>query len=283
MMAAPSAVQPTPLPPPPSPLEQRWPLLAGVLAMHLVASLAITFFLRVNDNEDVGLMLGVLFGQITLIAVGTAWAPAPFFVRLASGLVLTTFVALTLGALILRDSGEEESALMFGVVLFAQWLASQAPLWFARAAWGQRIVAPHQEPPGIPGRELQFGLAQLLMLTTLVAAIFGFARWLFSPQAVTNVGDWWEFAALIGLFTIFNTLGPAPTIWAVFARHPGVWLALAALYLTGVAMAEAFAFQAVLGGGSDLSIFAWINAALFFVVAATLLAFRACGFRLQER
>ncbi len=266
----------------PTRLARRWPLLAAVLAAHVLASLLIALVIELDGDEPaVGLVLGVLFAQITLLAVWTAWAPVTFFVRLTSGLLLTGGVALSLAALILRDSQEAEPAVMFGIILFSQWLLAQAPLWFLRATRGQRLVQAEAWDTGESAGELQFGVGQLLILTACVALLLGAARMISPGLADEFRNDWANNLKVLALFASFNLLVPLPAIWAAFARSTLLWLAAAAGYAACVTAAESFAFGALLGPGPDSNIFIWINTPFFLIAVGTLLAFRSCGFQVR--
>jgi hypothetical protein len=258
-------------------------LLFMVIALHLIADLLIGLAFDLdNDQYRTGLLVGVLFGQVTLLAVWTAWAPATFFLRLAGGMMLIGAVAVALAGLILRGGAGHIQAIVFGAILYAQWIASQMPLWMARVFFKQRIVSPTEPAPRAPYREHQFGVGQLLILTACVAAMFGLARWFLTPQLIEEfrgglMGP--SLAWVFVLFAGFNTLAPLPAIWAALSRRWAIWLVLAAVYMAGVAFAEARSFEAVLGPG-PVGLFAWLSVSMFITVAGTLLAVRARGYRL---
>jgi hypothetical protein len=159
---SPLATAPEP-PPGSSTLQRRWPLLAVVLALHLMAILLFAFVIEVRD--DGRMIMGLLFGQIALLAMWTVWAPLSLFLRLASGLLAMGVVTLSLAMYIVRDSRSPDEGFVFGVILFGQWIAAQTPLWLARIAWGQRLAFSDSNHSGSRRRELQFGLSQLLGLT----------------------------------------------------------------------------------------------------------------------
>src|SRR5690606_10710875 len=189
------------------------------------------------------------FAQITLLAVWTAWAPVSLFVRLMTGLLVAGGVAFSLALCILRNTQGAGGAIVFAAILLAQWLVAQIPLWLTRILRGQRI-APFQEClRETTVGELQFGIRQLLILTTCVALLLGAARML-SPDLneLRNDGD---ALILLALFASFNLLVPLPAIWAAFARSAFPWLAASAGYAACVTLAESYAFRIALGSVPD--------------------------------
>ncbi|MBW3595918.1 MAG: hypothetical protein KY475_01435 [Planctomycetes bacterium] len=257
-------------------------ILAVVLSLHAFSDVVIgaaNFFPENSSLLLVPVIWGCVFAQVALAAVWSAWAPASLFRRILAGLAMTAFPAIALTGLYLPNRGSAP-AMVFAAGLFGQWLLLLLTLLFVRFAWGLRLAvagdASNERPAG-----WQFGVAQLLILTACIAVLLGAGRWLLSGSSFSGVG---AMVITVSLLTVFNTMSPLPTIWACFAsagRVP-VWLLLAGIYSVAIAQAETQIFewaqrQPVLRGfltGTQL--------ALFVVTAATLLAVRAAGFRLQR-
>ena len=266
---------------PPSRYPRRR-LLGAVLAMHLAADGAIALIVFV-DNADylVALMLGFVFAQTLLAAVWTAWAPMAFPWRLGSGLLAICFIIFVLTLAIRRSApGDDIGPIVYGVILLIQWALLQMPLWFARAAFGHRL-AFQEGPRRHSGRELQFGVGQLLALTACIAVLLTLARWLYSQGAIEEFGrDWRLFLAVVAILAAFPVLAPLPAIWGAFASRAIASLTVAAVFLAALTIAQWYAFDAVTGDSTELDFFAVMNGSLFLVTAATLLSVRFCGYRL---
>lgn len=262
----------------------RYPRINAALALQLFGNFLIAFVFELQGGGSVvaGLALGFLFGQVTLLAIWTAWAPVSLFLRISSGLLMTGFVSLTLTVSIMRHARPDLTApLLFSTVFFGQWLLSQGPLWLMRWTVGLHIGRAEDPPSGDARRDAQFGVGQLLILTACVAVLLGAARWLFPPEALEAISRDSEALAIAAILATFNTLAPLPAVWACFAsrRAAPMWVAFAAFYVTGLMVAEHYALRQLNPGPMDWFLL-WLHLALIAVVVATLLAFRKYGFRL---
>jgi hypothetical protein len=251
--------------------------------VHLAADAVIAGGMNAQgDDYSVALALGIVFAQVALAAAWTAWAPVSLAWRVGGGLLAIAFVVLMLALAIRETSGGDEiGAMLYGVILLAQWMLSQAPLWLARIGFGHRIV-PWQAGDGPSSRrEMQFGLGQLLALTACVAILLVLARWLYSPESAQELGkDWRMFAAIAAMLAGFQALAPLPAFWAAFAGRTVAWLVAAALFLGIATVAENFALAALTGDTTASGFLAVMQGVVFVTTVATLLAVGRSGYRL---
>ncbi|MCO6455572.1 MAG: hypothetical protein J5I93_09780 [Pirellulaceae bacterium] len=260
----------------------RFHVLGSVLAAALLGDLLIGTVVSSRDEAVAGLVLGLMFCQATLLAVWTALGPVRLFVRAATGLVLTLLLMAAIFFMAKRSTNPVEAWAISGS-LGAQWLAVQVPLWLLRFPFGWSIVDTRRWGH-LPQRgENQFGIAQLMAWTLLVALALGIAR-LVVPDGF-NLGSAranQTAVTILLLLLAFNSLLAWPLVWATLAaRDLVLWLLLAAICGIALTWGENWAFQR-LGPGSDLELFLWLNGCQVVLVGSALLLVRACGFRLQR-
>jgi|GEM_PF-1592643 hypothetical protein len=135
---------------------------------------------RLSEYVGLGYLFGTLFGQTTLAAAWTALGPFPWYVRLA---LATIWLVILWGCLVMNiglHGGPGAMLLLFAGCLLGQWALVQIPLWGLalgyRLHFQHRTEFPQANPlVGTPG-QLQFGIRQLLTLTTIVAIVLAALR-----------------------------------------------------------------------------------------------------------
>jgi hypothetical protein len=203
----------------------------------------------IQETLSIGFFFGSLFAHTTLASAWTALGPAPLVWRLPLSLIWVFSLAVAIQANLLINGGPEAGAIVVGACLFVQWLLMQVPLWTIAVAFGAHLRHTDNLQTAIDPREYQFGIRQLIIVTTIVAIVFGCGR-LVVPQLAEHV----RFTR--GEAPIFIFLGAAavvltlPLLLAALMRRystPGV---LVVLVLIGFATACEMPLLRLLGGGT---------------------------------
>ena len=218
--------------------NRAW-LWSGLL---LVASWALLLFVDTNsggsglqDSITLGYLLGTMFGHATLAAAWTAYGPASLLWRLPLSLIWVTLLAIALGINIGLNAGPEGAHIIVGACCFGLWLALILPLCALAIGFGLRLQHADDVGAAFDPRERQFGIGQLLIVTTIVGLVLGAGRVL-----VTNVDPEVEYKGdtlAIIFLAVASVIVSLPLVLATLLRRLtilGVAIALAVVGLTTV-------------------------------------------------
>jgi hypothetical protein len=232
-----------------------------------------------------GLMMGTLFGQVSLAAAWVALGPLRMIVRLTlSGLWLVAlWLSLAIGAAASGAQPTEMLVLVGGILL--QWILVQIGPWILAAFCGLRIT--HRSELGkLQLSDQQFGIRQLLILTAIVAVLLGGTRFLLTRfQWAQTQPDWAEGLKIFSFLAVANAVLTLPLLAAGLLRRHAV---IASIVAVGFALAlvavEYPAFTLIARGGPPaeelIAIFLWMNATQCAWVLTIVGILRAGGFRL---
>jgi hypothetical protein len=259
--------------------DRRLTPLLVLIAVLVAFDVAIATVVEARGDEAGGIVLGVIFSQIVLIAVWTALGPFSVFARMAGGVILSTLLGLALVACT-RHSGVGAAQWFWFLIVTSQWLVIQIPFWVLRLCFGWRLAHGREEIAQSDQSEMQFGIRQLLAWTALVAITLGIGRWLL-PEDLTGGRDAKEMTAIFCVLTSFNCLLAWPVVWASLARRRvPLWLIAAAFCCVALTVAEIATFESAMGPRGDNE-FVWImNSIEVLAASVALLIARATGFRL---
>ena len=135
------------------------------------------------EYVGLGYLFGTIFGQTTLAGAWAAFGPFRWRWRLLLApvwlVLLWACVAFSIG--LHGGPGDPLFLLLLAGCLLGQWILVLLP--FAGLALGYRVQLVHGSDgaagidqgidPGSKPRQLQFGIRQLLILTTIVAVVLG--------------------------------------------------------------------------------------------------------------
>ena len=231
-------------------------------------------------------IFGTLFGQVTLAAAWTALGPLPLLWRLPLSLawIAALAIAFMLHVMLhLVGPPVQQIALVVAACLAGQWLLVQASMWCLAEACDLRLRYRSDAPP--TGRDRQFGIRQVMILTAIVALVLGAGRWLVAETADALARpDWSGIAgvAFLALAGIFMTL---PLLLA--ALLPRLAAVAVAAVLLLMAAGTWFEMQLILivrgpGGGLNLWLLAWINGVQAAWILAVVGILRLCGYSIQQ-
>jgi hypothetical protein len=202
----------------------------------------------IRETLSIGFFFGSLFAHTTLAAAWTALGPAPLVWRLPLSLLWVFSLAIAIQINILTNGGPDEGAVLVGACLFGQWLLMQIPLWTIALVFGAHLRHTDYLQSAFDPRERQFGIRQLIVVTTIVAVVFGCGR-LIVPQLAEHL----TFTR--GEAPIFIFLGVAavtltlPLLLAALMENYTTAGVVVVLVLIGFATAWEMPLLRLVGGG----------------------------------
>lgn len=263
-------------------LRPRTAPLLVLLLFQLLLNLSIATFFEVQGEEMAGPVIGSVFSQIVLLAVWCTLAPFSFGVRYVIGTILFCLTSICMYICANRDGGGVSVAMSITGAMFVQWLLYQMPLWHTRWTGWYLTTKVQEDGEGTVSvsNELQFGIAQLFVWTTIAAIFLGFLRMLitfFGDDIRGNSVDLQLFPTI----ALGNALLVLPLIYACFSRtNMPLWLGIAAVWALGVSFAQMLLLNS---NGGDNEFFMLINVAQFIAVLLTLMLVRLAGVRLRNQ
>jgi hypothetical protein len=170
-------------------------------------------------------------------------------------------------------------------------LAAQGPLWLFRALAGRRIRNARERWPSDRPQKAQFGVAQLMWATALVAVCVALARGglaLWAPPGGEEVARMWSRLAVAGVVAAIGSaaIGIPSTAAVLIARRPAVWLLPMAMLAVMLTIAVLALITAVFGNPPSLEdelLFGLFALSTFGGVLAGLAVIRACGFTMARQ
>ncbi|HUE72282.1 MAG TPA: hypothetical protein VMP01_15465 [Pirellulaceae bacterium] len=235
---------------------------------------------RLGEYIGIGFFLGTMFGQTTVASAWTAFGPAPLVWRLPLSFLWVVMLAMAIGINVGMRGGPDEAYFVIGACLIGQWFLVQLPLWGLAMGYGLRLR--HRDDANMTSdpRERQFGIRQLLIITTIVAVVFGIGR-LIVPNL--NIGSSGEPAIFIFL-AVAAIVITLPLLLASLLPRLALPGTLVTLVLIGLATAWELPMLRSAGvgsrGGPDAMHFVWINAITTMWLLALVLVVRWNGYTL---
>jgi hypothetical protein len=234
------------------------------------------------DAIFLGFLFGTLFAHTTLAAAWTAFGPGPLIWRLPCSLIWVALLAVALAINISLHRGPSiEAVVVIGLCLLVQWTLLQFPLWGLVIVFGLHLRHMDEARSGFDPRERQFGIRQLIIVTTIVGAALGLGR-----LVVTRFGQPLSLSSrdapiffFLGVAAVALTL---PLILAVLMRRLTLLGTLLVLVLIGVMTAWELPLLRALhsGPGPQTEDFIAINAFTALIVLMVLAAVRMSGYSL---
>jgi hypothetical protein len=238
----------------------------------------------IKETLSLGFFFGSLFAHTTLAAAWTALGPAPLVWRLPLSLVWVFCLAVAIQINILIHGGPDGGAILVGACLFGQWLLMQIPLWTIALTFGAHLRHDDCLQAPFDPRERQFGIQQLIVVTTIVAVVFACGR-----LAVPQLAEHLRFTK--GEAPIFVFLGAAaivltlPLLLAGLMRYYSTAAVVIVLVLIGFATAWEMPLLRLFGGGPgpNTEHFIAINAFTVTILLTALTIVRLGGYSLVGR
>jgi hypothetical protein len=237
----------------------------------------------------VGLVLGTIFGQVSVAAAWCALGPFSLVRRLPLSFAWLAAIVIAFGTNIARTQNSKGFAvlLVYGAAVVIQWLLVQSPIWILVARYGLRIGYQDKATTLTDHGDRQFGIRQVMILTTIVAAVLGIGRVVLGGlEGESGFADW--KSVLMMAFLVFaNAIICLPVIAAALLPRGTLLATFGALLLVAFATAIELPLMSFLAKpptqASDLWVFALINVFHCAWILTLLFLVRRSGFRLLTR
>jgi hypothetical protein len=235
-----------------------------------------------------GLILGTMFGQVSLAAAWCALGPFPLIQRLPLSFTWIAAVVVAFGCNIARTPNPQGFSvwLVYAGAMLLQWLFLQLPMWIAVVRYGLRVGLENDGGWSNDYRDKQFGIRQIMILTVLVALVLGASRLMLGGlKADASFKKSTEI--LIFAFLAFaNAAVSLPLVSTVLLRQKAFAATCGALLLSAFATAielSALTLFLAVGMPDEYWMFSLINGFQVAWILAVLLLLRTGGFRLLLR
>lgn len=228
----------------------------------------------------IGFIIGSMFGQATLASAWSALGPGLLLWRLplSLGWIAVLVIAFLANVAIHQRGIGVVVALMMGACVAGQWLLVQIPLWGLAVGYGLRLR--HCDDADLGDlRDRQFGIRQLLILTTIVAVVLGTCRWVLTATMATVQGSNWGELPIFAFLAVAGIVMTLPLLLAALLRR-FAWLASAVVAaLIAVATWWELPLLNMVGGpGPDIWHLIFINAFQAAWVLGVAIVVRRCGY-----
>lgn len=270
----------------------RWITLGILVLVHLCLACAIAFIPFKGTNYPnrplIGLVLGIIFGQISFTGAWCAFGPGKFFLRVPLALMAASFSGLALAAFMLRTSPNNNNDFWFSVALvLVGWLLLQPPLWMIGILWKRSLRLPdHVHDKS--SQQKQFTLADMLLWTLGVALLLGIGRMALRDVQFTADRTWrWEDTAFFLIFLAVNFLLAIPVTLVMLTWKQLSFRFLAAMSWSLVLGVLECVCLTIMSGqtatieASSLFLIILLNFVHGVVLAGSLFVLTAVGYRWQ--
>ncbi|NQU26295.1 MAG: hypothetical protein HQ567_33845 [Candidatus Nealsonbacteria bacterium] len=236
-----------------------------------------------------GIFLGVLLAQLGLLNVWAVLGSQRLLVRWTSALLVGWFLygSIILGTAISSGipNGGLEIPLRMAALLPGVFICVQLPLWGLKAITGGRLVLSDDER--VPATELrQFGLQQMLTVTTGVALTLGLARLGLPELDALPDQAWFALSLTCGFCFVGALLTVLPCVCAIFLpRNLDSGVAIGVAYAFTLAILVILVIGITSGGNVPSEAFVALFAFAFGLMGTQLgilSMLRMRGYRLQR-
>ena len=230
-----------------------------------------------------GYLFGTTFAYATLASAWTAFGPLPLVWRLPLALAWMIVMVIALVCNIGIFGGPGEVPVIMAGCLFGQFLLLQVPFWGLAIGFGQRLRRYEASDP-VPDRsELQFGIRQLMIFTTIVAVLLGLGRLAVrvAPLVIPSLGGETPIFIFLAVAAIVTTL---PLVLAALLPRlaiPAVTIVIVLIGLATICEVPVLS-QFHKGAGPDTFHIIWINAFTATWLLVVLVIVRVSGYRLTR-
>lgn len=243
----------------PPPTAVYWRTLPLIVVGWLIACLTLTASMDGPETQFVlGLILGTTFQQAILAAAWAAIGPGKLLFRLP---VSFAWACAMGAALALPIAAREHDPAVIVLVLTTAgfWFFGQIPVWLLVALFGVRLHYKAAPVTADDAKQRQFGIAQLMIFTTFVAALLGLGRWLIAVGWLPKFQS--EVVLLLSLMLCAQILIGLPLLFgALLKRRVLAGCVFGALFGAVVTAFELpLAYKIVQGAPGDGSVLIWLN------------------------
>jgi len=236
-----------------------------------------------SQYVSLGYLFGTTFGHASMAAALTAFGPLRLVWRLPLSLLWLLSLAGAFYCNVLWYRGPDEIPGTIAACLAGQFLALQIPFWGLAIGYGLRLRHCENTVPSTHRRELQFGIRELMIITAVVAAIFGAGRLAIAvaPSLAPQMGRETPIFIFLAAAAVMTSI---PLVLAALLPR----LALAAVILAMIFMSLATVSEVPLlsnfhtGPGPDIYHIIAINAFTAAWILSLAVILRISGYRLTR-
>ena len=236
---------------------------------------------RLGEYIGMGFFFGTMFGQTTIASAWTAFGPAPLIWRLPLSFLWVVMLAVSIGINVGMNGGPRDAMVVMGGCLTSQWFLVQLPLWGLAMGYGLRLRHRDDASVASDPRERQFGIRQLLIITTIVAVVFGIGRLIVPNLKFGSSGE----PAVLAFLAVAAIVITLPVLIAALLPRFALPATLLTLLLVGLQTAWEMPMFRSTGagrmGGPHVLHFIWINVCTTAWLLALVLAVRWNGYTLS--
>ena len=234
----------------------------------------------------VSAVLGVIVGQINLIATWGAVGPGNVVTRLPWSILLgtLTWYATILGLRVwLPRALNDPDLVSVGPLILFGIVVTQIPLWIARKSFRWRLINLEDENSDLEDGPLQFSIRHVLLLVALALGPAQLVLPSMRLRALFYHVD--ELVALLAMLVVTNLIIAVPCGWSALVKSipfpPQIWIVFCAVVTAAEVGVFWLAFAPVSVGLIEvLPAFFLFNLLQCATVYFTLRLFRATGYRL---
>jgi hypothetical protein len=241
----------------------------------------LVLFLNPDHAEHfiLGYLFGTIFGQASLAAAWTSFGPLPFLWRFPLSLLWLLALIVALACNIGFHGGPAEVPVVVAACLAGQFLFLQLPFLGLALAGGLRLRYCETTSLRPDPREMQFGIRQLMIFTTIVAVVLGAGR--FAVVKFSQYSDLHGEEPVFIFLAVAAVLVTLPLFLAALLPRFAVPAVALVLLLAGLLTAwEVPLLRTVHGGpGPDTLHVVVINGFTSAWVLAIVLIVRVSGYR----
>jgi hypothetical protein len=233
-----------------------------------------------------GLILGSMFGQVSLSAAWCALGPFPLIRRLPLSFLWLAAIVVSFGCNIAQQANSQgfQILVVYGGSMLLQWLLVQFPIWIVVARYGLRVGLPDEADRVSDSHGNQFGIREIMVLTALVAVVLGMGRLMLGGLQGEDDFSKWRDILIFVFLAAANAVISLPLLGSVLLPRRAIAATCGALVFAAFATALEMSLIQVLSSGKgspdELVIFAAINIFQAIWVLTVLSTLRIGGFNL---
>lgn len=159
--------------------KRRWHVLVPFLPL-LIGSWLLMAFLHPDMGVKLtyigSIVVCILLVQTTIASAWVALGPLPFLWRLplSIGWVVCLSAAVATNMARVTTTPWEKAFLLFGMLAGGHWMFAQVPFWLLASRYS--LALDHFTRHAVTACKSQFGIRQVLILTTIVATVLALGR-----------------------------------------------------------------------------------------------------------
>ena len=123
-----------------------------------------------------GYLFGTIFGHASLAAAWTAFGPLRLVWRLPLSLLWLLSLTAAVACNVWLHGGPDEVTVTMAGCLVGQFALLQIPFWGLAVGYGLRLRHCEITGQSADRRELQFGIRELMLITTIAGVVLGLGR-----------------------------------------------------------------------------------------------------------